>query len=280
MVLYTNKYDIFFESVKQFAIATEMSQIVELEGASLDEIYEFERTHLIKFPIAFISYLKVFGKNSKFRETDFDFHLTFSDIETALKGVEKQNPIKILEMGDFKVNYDDNENYPHQNEGEYRPALKELLNLNDITFYSWDQGRRGFSFFDNTQENPVCFYLMESLYVVSDFYSFTNFVRTVMFNVLISLASEYEKLLIRETIKHLTLNPKKIDWLSRYIRIYIDNKDKNRNDIIECRKEFYKINDEREMLEDRILTIDEFEISFMNFLEGIGYKFGEQDLEL
>jgi hypothetical protein len=271
-----NKYDVFFEGMINFIQKTGLSDEYENIGANYSEISSFENEYKIKFPLVFKSYLKYFGKKTHIRMTDSVFEMTIPNIAKTIDESNKNRVIEIIDKKNFKVNYDDN--YPEENEGEYTPPIKDLIDISNITIFYWDQLRSEFNFFDSSKENPEVFFFVEYSHIISKFYTFTTDVRGILFLAIsLNANTEFQNIYCKARRDNGRPSPPPVDcsgieWLKDYIYL-AKNFPKKFAEIDHFREEYYAINSEMEKRENRILTIDEFEYSFLNYLRENGYEF-------
>lgn len=266
-----NKYDRFFESVKEFVKNTELSFENEIGGASETIINKFEQEFNIKFPSSLYAFLILFGEKIKIRKTDDIFNISLSDIRNATLTAQKENYKQILfrEKGfeDYNGNTSDNKAY-----------FYKTMDVNNVIFISQNDRWANIGFIDSSIENPIINYLYDKEYYSTEGMSFTNFIRNHLFEAIKytfnTNSLNNEKLSkVTDGSKQWLIEVKKIkigtlSWVQPYIN----------NDIFyrpeyEYRKrrlEFYEITNKKEEETGIIMTIDEFEWAFIEHLRGLG----------
>ncbi|MDJ1500944.1 hypothetical protein [Xanthocytophaga agilis] len=135
-----NKYDIFFNEVKDLSIQINAASIKDFEGASEQEIVALENEIDFYFDSSLKTYLKHFGR--KIRIKDFDLMLfTMQDILKAEKAA-KEDTIK-AKMNDKIRDVLDGK--------EYLTKTDKIcfINLFDVNYY--------FTFINSKEENPILY---------------------------------------------------------------------------------------------------------------------------
>lgn len=274
-----DKYDILFSSSIDFTFRVGLYKKQDILGASDNEIKLFcERHNIQKFPAILWSYTRHFGKKANIRYSnrsiaahtmaDFDYAIHQANLKdewngnlTLRESLNKSNPL---------VNYD--YNYPIGEEGMYTPPIKSLMNIEDIVFFSYEPFDRSYKFVDGSKENPEIFHLSRSQYVSSLFTSFSNRFRDILFMYIASYAGEdfVEMAIIDGKLSPVGVPPvidysSGLEFIKEYQEIF-KRKDLDTRKIKSLRQQFYQINNEVEKKENRILSFNEFEENFINFL--------------
>lgn len=269
----TEKYKKLFESVKRFVLDTKLSFMDEIDGLDESTIKEFENEYSIKFPASFYAFLLEFGKKIKVRRTSDLFYLTLNDVKNATLIAQKENYKKIIlrDKGFLDYNTDD----------ETLFYFNKIIDIDKVIFIT--QYHRWFSigFIDSNHENPIIYHINEKEYYSTDWLSFTNFIRSILFQAikyrfnLRFLKQDIEKETGWNKENLIELRNLDIDKLT-WAQFYIDN-----NEILyrpqyyfeKHRLAFYKLVSEQEERTGYIMTIDEFEWAFIDYLREQGYEF-------
>ncbi|MFK7031185.1 hypothetical protein [Flavobacterium oreochromis] len=268
------KYIPFYESVKQFVLDTKLTLVDEVEGLDETVIHQFEKEHQIEFPAALYAFLILFGTKIRVRKTEDYFDMTINDIKEAMSvGInENYKEIIIREKGFLDYDTGDDDFF----------YFKDIIDVNKLIFIT--QYHRWFSlgFIDSRSENPIIYHINEKEYYSTRggvSFTFTSFIRDVLFlainwrfdiesitdeNIEKSSESEKESLIV---IKNLIID--KLPWANFYVEnvdIFYSSKCNYRKH----RLNFYKIIEEQEKQTGYIMTVDEFEWAFIDYLKEQG----------
>lgn len=184
------------------------------------------------------------------------------------KYYNRKTALELIRENNYPVNEDEEEE-------THLPILK-LIKPENITFFQWDGDRSTFYFFDHTKENPIVFYFAEYARIGTGYGTFTDVIRSILFLAISNnAATEFTKIYTAHKERDRTPPPPlKCDkqWIMDYIHIY-KYKVIDRSLIGKFRTEYLEQNKQREQIENRILTIDEFESGFLNYLKEKGNGF-------
>lgn len=264
------KFARFYESVKRFILDTELSRPEEVVGSDIQTIEKLEAELSIKLPDFLFSFFEYFGEEIIVERTDHLLHLTIKDFKKAFFEAKNKNIIERLRDKKGLLDYYENDLVWY---------MSDMFNLNNILVIISDAFRDKYGFVDTTNENPVLGYIYQNDYFESEEKTFSNFIRHVLFNVIkysfeeidYSIYNDLNNYIHRRYIGRqkaaLALKSKKVIWADYYFNLakgfsfYDDRK------FIDLRNEFYIIISKKEMEMDKILTIDEFELAFIEFLK-------------
>lgn len=274
-----SKYDILFSSSKEFAHRVNLYRREDVEGASDNEIDAFCKHHNIKYPPVLWSYTRYFGKKAIIRgSNNIIGPLSMPDVDYALHqaGLRYEwngmlNLKELIDKKNFMVNFD--YDVPSDNDGIYTPEIKSLMNIDDILIFHYEPFRRSFKFIDSSKENSEIFYLTRYYTLTSLFQSFTNRFRDILFMYIASSAGDdFTELGIIDGKLVPVGEPPVIDYSNdfEFVKKYQElfkNKNTNRGKVKVLRDQFYILNDKVEKEENRILSFNEFEKKFLDFLE-------------
>ena len=239
-----NKYDCFFESIKDFLIKLDL--VNKKKGIVSEEDNSCVFVDFLgKKPSKSIkSYLKYFGTDIEFKNNGIGNALfNLVSISNCTKVVESRNIkdkiLKVEVVGDWEEKVANFEN-------------QELL------FLKYDTISSSFLFVINSVNNPVMYVYWEGGEITSDNINFTSFVRDTVFWELLRLVKNPSNQIINNRVH-------KIEWIKFYEFLFQNYKN-IRNKIISWRYEFnYNLlGDEKE--NHSIFGVDEFEIKFIKFI--------------
>ncbi len=265
-----NKYDRFFESVKQFVINTRLSFEDEIAGVSEATIRQFEEEFNIQFPSSLFAFLRVLGKRIKVRRTDDLLCFTLNDINEATSVAQKENYKEIIIRGIGFLNY--------ETDNDLIFYFNKLIDINKVIFITQYHRWLSIGFIDSRYENPIIYHINEKKYYSTDNLNFTNFIRDVLFNAIkpafdvkslsdekINEETDSSKQLLIEIKNLIIIN---LSWAKPYINhdIFYRPQYKYRK----RRLEFYEIINKKEEETGIVMTIDEFEWAFIEHLRGLG----------
>lgn len=91
-----NKYDRFFESVKEFVLETKLANENNLQGLSEDKINDLESLYGLTVPLALRTFLLFFGETFKIKKTDGVLMFTQKEIIYAMDFAKKHNIIEYI----------------------------------------------------------------------------------------------------------------------------------------------------------------------------------------
>jgi hypothetical protein len=258
ITVYTaDKYNDFYQSIKDLALKLNLSMYNDFEGASEKEISEFENRFKIRFPLSIKSFLKYFGSRIAIKNTDIGLNLTLRNIEEATKIAINNNVSEFLIQNEKLVDFIDDSIVTN---------INDFIEVKSIIYISWDDSRSGLTFINSSKENPEIYYLMEYKFFINEMsMSFTNHIRFYIFQAIRTLlkSNNYE-------IQNV-YNLENLAWINIYNKIF----QSKQNGFVDMYNERMKFNLEvsnLEIKENIILSIDEFENKFINYLVKKGYK--------
>lgn len=239
-----NKYDKFYQDVKQFLHQTGVVLENEIEGTPITEIESCS----IVIPMAIKKYFEFFGE--KFDKEDFFLPMypfkNFLKANSILKG--DAYAISIMA-----------EHFRH-----YLPFQR-------------DNFRNGFTFCNQNEENPNNL-LMEDYDVYNIGYqSFTNWIRGHLFS---SISFKFyalgENAHQDEKDRYNRIKLESLNWADYYYKFHTREyglKYKlSANTWHNNRRDFYKIIAEEEKKSNFLYSIDDFEMAFIEYLKEQGYQ--------
>lgn len=262
------KYIKFYKSVKQFLFDCNLSLDDTIEGENIDAISQFEKEYKIKFPVSIYAYLLYFGKKINLRNVETEKFFTLKNVKHAMDTAENGNYKSILQRKDGLQDY-------YGDDGDIK-LIYEIVDIEKVIFINQQDFRDGIGFIDCSDENPHIYYLFQKEYYLGENKTFSNYIRETLFQMIhsrfysdaISTENYTESMIymLNETKK---INLDKIDWAKVYTKCKVENILSDtfyRNQ----RLNFYKIIEEREKQTGYIMTVDEFEWAFIDYLKEQG----------
>ena len=273
-----NKYDRFFESVKSFVLETGLSYPKDLEGLPQDQIRLIGKRYGVSLPLTLWSYLSHFGKKCKIINTDYYLDFSQKMIDNVMQDIEECELFyRVSEQPDIK-NILDHKNY----------SVGEVLDLNTIIFTQLLEHLDIFIFIECKDENPMVQHF-KKLYDerTGGFCGYgyhpgeLSFVGTFRYLLFVGI---YSKLYGRDFYLS-TFTPPDY-YLEKFDRINIDNVEwikyyqKHREkpyfeqmgskEKIKTRMDFCRLADRQAEETGIVMTINEFEWAFLEYLRGLG----------
>lgn len=275
-----NKYDLLFDSGVELASRIGLCKREGIIGATDEEINEFCVKHRINLPLSSWSYARFFGHSSQMIKSDYNIAFSLREFDYALHQaslkkdwLDGMNLREYIKSKNFKVNYDDE--IPEDNDGIYTPEINNLMDADNIAFYSYDPFSRSFSFFDTRQENPILYDITAYRVVTSLFLPVTNQFRNSIFMFLVTYAAQDFNTHLdyhQSTPQSGSKTNNKIDYsggfecIQFYQELFKNNQNTNVAKLKYYRDLFYQLNNSYEEETEQILSITEFENKFINYL--------------
>ncbi len=265
------KYKNFYESVKRFVLDTKLSFEDEIMGETPYEIEKFEKDYQVKLPSSIYNYLLLFGKQNRVRKTELEQFFTLSTMKKATEIAIKGNYKEILNTKEGLQDY-------NGDDGDIK-LVHQLIDLNKLVFINQSDFRDGIGFVDYAYENPNIHYLFQKEYYWSENKSITNYFRDLMFLAIQTRfysdsedTTNYTSSMLQSWDETQKLSLYKLSWA----KLYVDNKDffyRTQNHYRKHRLDFYEFINKQEEKTGYIMTIDEFEWAFIDYLRKQGYEF-------
>jgi|GEM_PF-2542823 len=236
-----NKYDLFFNSIKDFALSLDLV----VEEDNLDEqnicVDEVLKGKVLCESIA--SFLSNLGSQVKLKNNGLGSH--FFDFSSILKCEQRAREKEIIaDILNVKI----------INGWEERTADFENSNL---LFLKYDSIGSSYLFVDNDMENPILHHYWEGGDITSDNIVFTSYVRGAVFWELVRSIQDFSN--------YESLKIKNINWIKFYSWFYLNQKNP-RNKLITWRYEFNRFLEKNNTEKDHLLGVDEFEVEFIRYL--------------
>ncbi|MEA5259839.1 hypothetical protein VB264_18725 [Arcicella aquatica] len=283
----------FYKSAKEYLIKIKSASEQDFKSVEESDILEIENLIGKKISSLLRCFLNIFGKTTK-RIPD-GLPINLDKIKDAYyKSSEK---LSILESTDFKV-YTDGKKIVDGKvveiddtiEGAHLEVvnLLELLDIEDFLFLSINENT---TFINSKEEDPIIHYFIGTSALTSSMLPLSAHFRAMLFNEILPKLgwnpniykdkngnlkndlSPYYKELFR---KISSIDISNLQWASIYDKIFMEGWPYDSQFPIhifqERRREFYHINSIVEKQNGYILTIDEFEWKFIDFLKQQGYN--------
>ena len=268
-----NNYDRFFESVKDFVLATRLSYPEDLQGLAQDQIRSIEKRYGVSLPTAIWSYLSYFGKKGKIINTDLDF--TQKMIDNVMKEIEEKELL-----------YSISDQISIENKLEHKfYQVSEVLDLSTILFIQLLEHVDLFFFIECKNENPMVQHF-EKLYderkggfcgycYHPGEWSFIGLFRYWLFEGISTKFFSRDMMRDKESIAlYDRISLDKIEWSKYYLDKNIKDKwynikDEQRRSFYKIKQEFSKKMDVQAIETGVVMTIDEFEWAFIEHLRGL-----------
>lgn len=269
------KYEVLYKSGVETAVFLGLANECDFIGCSDEEILMSEAEDGIDYPASVCAYLQTFGVFCNLQDQDYNIGSKYSQFKITRELLSMKSnwtnskTIKdYLKEQDFSVNFEELNPIP----GEYTPKLSEIMNLDKINIFMIELSTNIYHFYDSSTDNPEIFYYILNKGVVSNFVSVTDTYRRSIFHFLCKYAPygyKYQNQINRDTPKALfdTPCPPEKEWLRFYSEWFQDSTFQKNNELNRLRDAYYMINQKQEKNENRILTLDEFETNFIQFLK-------------
>ncbi len=276
----TNKYNRFFESVKDFVLKTNLSYLEDIKGLSEVAIDKLERKFKVTFPKALRSYYAYMGEECKIIRTDDYLNYTEPKLLRTKIGAERYNLYEGIK-GKIEIYQD-----PRDTKPKKFISLSDKMDVDAIMFLDYIAHHSMFVFITCEQENPWLDVLYaenvggddidEYKYKYSSrYYSLIGDTRDQLFNALSikffkhdSFSSDEEGLKIFNRI-----NINELSWF----QCYVEHRKKYHNFKVGNGRDYrimrYEFSLEMDILSEEtgiVMTIDEFEWAFIEHLRGLG----------
>lgn len=230
----TDKYNLFFSSIKEFALDFDLVTIKnKADKKNIPGVGNFTNHNLCDSIRSFLSFFEaeVDFKNNGLGGAFFNYS---SIMKSQKRALEQKVALDIKNIKLIKGREE---------------SVADFSNC-DILFLKYDEIGSSFMFVDGKVEDPITYIYWEGGGITSNYLVFTSYVRDTVFWEIIHSLDEL-------------LN--KISWL-RFYSWFIKNHRNYRNELIRWRYEFNSIVGEKQMETKELLGIDEFEIEFIKFL--------------
>lgn len=270
------KYQMLYTSGIGAIVFLGLAQTKDFIGSSVEQILASEKEDGLDYPASISAYLQTFGEICNMQDSEFNIGTHYSrfrvtrELISMRKSWTNSKTIKeYLSENDFRVNFEP----INPIEGEYTPQLSEVIDINKINIFLVEVENDIYHFYDSSAgDNPEVFYYVRDKGVVSNFISVTDTYRRSIFYLICKYAPygyKYVNKINRNSPKILFDKkcPPEKEWLNYYSEWFQDADFHKINELNRRRDEYYLINQEQEKKEDRILTLDEFETNFINFIK-------------
>lgn len=269
------RYQVLYKSGIETVIFLGLAKESDFVGCSDEELSISENEDGFDYPASICAYLKTFGVFCNMQDHDYNIGSKFSGFKVTRELISMKRawtnsrPMKdYLKEQDFRVNFEEF----NPIEGEYTPKLSEIINLDKINIFLVEVNTNIYHFYDSSTDNPEIFYYIYNKGVVSNFVSVTDTYRRSIFYLICKYAPyayKYQDNINRNTPKVLFDKPcpPEKEWLKFYSEWFQNSTFQEDNELNRLRDEYYIINQEQELRENRILTLDEFEANFISFLK-------------
>ncbi|WP_337041757.1 hypothetical protein [Emticicia sp. 17c] len=274
------KFAKFYNSVKNFVIDTNLSKPDEVVGAEVKTIENLETELGIKLPDFLFSFFECFGEEIIVKGVDQSLNFAIKDFKYANSKATEENIISILSDSEGLKDYYGDGSIWH---------VSDMMNLDNVLILNYSSLGRRYSFIDSTIENPNLLFIYQKKYFeraeidfIGGNVSFTNYIRTVLFDL---VKEEFRKINEGKDVAdgnslqnyESVLSINKLKW-AEYYSHFPKNKDLffyAGKEFRQLRGEFYLLASKKETENDTILTIDEFELSFIDFLKERNFNTSE-----
>lgn len=269
------RYQVLYKSGVETVVFLGLAKESDFIGCSDEEILTSETEDGIDYPASVCAYLQTFGVFCNMQDHDYNIGTKFSQFKmtreliSMKRGWTNSKTMKdFLKEQDFRVNLEEF----NPIEGEYTPKLSEVMNLDKINIFLVELNTNIYHFYDSSSDNPEIFYYVYNKGVVSNFVSVTDTYRRSIFYLICKYAPygyKYQNPMNKDTPKKLFDRPcpPEKEWLRFYSEWFQNSTFQKNNELNRLRDEYYIINQEQEEKESRILSLDEFETNFIQFLE-------------
>lgn len=270
------RYQALYTSGVDAIVFLGLAKVEDFAGSSDEQIIASEKEDGLNYPASICAYLQTFGEICNMQDSEFNIGTRYSrfkvtrELITMKRSWTNSKTIKeYLKENDFRVNFEP----INPIEGEYTPRLSEVIDLNNINIFLVEVANDIYHFYDSSaSDNPEIFYYVRGKGVVSNFISVTDTYRRSIFYLIGKYAPygyKYIERMNKDTPKSLFDRecPPEKEWLHYYSEWFQNASFHKINELNRHRDEYYLINQEQEKKENRILTLDEFETNFINFIK-------------
>ena len=273
-----NKYDRFFESVKGFVLKTHLAYPEDLIGLKDWKVQTLSEKYNVSFPESLYSYYTFFGEKVKIIGTDDQLNLTEKKLNSFKEdAIEKNvyNGIKGVVEREYKI--------------DEQIVLSELIDLDKVLIIGHIDYNGIYSIIECVAENPVLhlirWYCEFDENNIDTYYykyqpmnwSFIGFFRQCLFEA-ISLKF-YDRDIVgiheHELEVYDRIKFDKVEWVKyyfehrkKYNKYNVGNGDGQ--EFYEIKQEFSKKMDDQAEETGIVMTVDEFEWAFLDYLRGLG----------
>ncbi|MDR6563636.1 MULTISPECIES: hypothetical protein [unclassified Arcicella] len=288
-------YEKFYESAKDFLILTNRASKEDFFPVEHSDIVEVEEFFGKKFPPSLYFFQKTFGKTLRKFPQEFPVNLkrikqAFIESKTTLKELENSN--YIVGTDDFKIVNGEVVLLEMINERYTEPEianLRELFDVKDILFLDTDIH---IDFIDTSKDDPLVHHFINSSInsFTTGLMPLSTYVRAILFSEIV-IKLGWNKNLYIDKIGNPEKDPSKyyenyyrkmesidistLDWATVYDFIYREGGNYTPplpvHVFREHRSKFYKLNAIEEQKNGYVLTVNEFEWKFIDFLKQQGY---------
>lgn len=289
-------YESFYQSARDFLVLTKIASNEDFLEVKESEIYEVEEFIGRKFPKSLFFFQKIFGKTEKKIPTGFPINLnkiknSFLKSKAILESLRESN--YIVGTDGFKIVNREIVFLDMIDEKYSEPEiadLKELFDVKDMLFLDVDFHT---DFIDSSSDDSQIHHFINNSIngFTTGLMPLSTYVRANLFSEIIpklgwnknqyidiigNPEKDPSKYYENQYEKIEALDISKLEWVDKYDFIYKEGGSHNSsfpiNVFRKYRNQFYKLNHVEEQKNGYVLTVNEFEWKFIDYLKKKGYQ--------
>lgn len=278
----------FYKSAKEYLIKIGKVSEQDFEPVEEFDIVEVENLIGKKMPISLRSFQFFFGKTTK--QIPEGLAINLSSLKDAY--FKSKNKLSILESKGFNVHTDGkkkiNGKVVQIDDTVYGVNLEvvnmlELLNIDDFFFLSIKENT---TFISSKEDDPIIHFFIGTSTLTSSMNCLSTYLRVLLFNQILPklgwnpnnykdkngrLKKDLSSFDREYFWKVSSIDISNLEWALIYEKIFREGWEYE-NLFKEIRREFYQVNEMNEKQNGYVLTVDEFEWKFIEFLKSYGFN--------